>query len=191
MAAMKYFIPIILGTVRAGRRSEHVARYVSEKMTRRPEVETKLIDIRELDLPMDDEGEPLKERNTGYRDDIIRADAIVIVAPEYNHGYPGSLKRALDILYDEYQNKAVGIIGVSAGQAGGARMIEALLPVLRELGLVVSDEDMRVPNVEDIFGDDGMPKDTKALDKRLVPFTERLVWLAATLRQGREQAKTS
>jgi NAD(P)H-dependent FMN reductase len=56
--------------------------------------------------------------------------------PEYNHSFPGLLKHVLDTNLKEYIHKAVGVCGVSAGPFGGARMIESLLPVLRELGLV-------------------------------------------------------
>jgi hypothetical protein len=67
---------------------------------------------------------------------VNRADALVIVAPEYNHGYPGLLKHVLDTNLKEYIHKAAGIVGVSAGIFGGARAIQNLIPVLRELGLV-------------------------------------------------------
>lgn len=66
----------------------------------------------------------------------MRADAFVLMAPEYNHGYPGLLKHVLDTNLKEYIHKAVGVCGVSAGNFGGTRVIENLLPVLRELGLV-------------------------------------------------------
>jgi hypothetical protein len=65
-----------------------------------------------------------------------RADALVVVSPEYNHGYSGLLKHVLDSCLKEYIHKAVGIVGVSAGPFGGARVIQNLLPVMRELGLV-------------------------------------------------------
>ena len=67
---------------------------------------------------------------------VSRSDGLIIVTPEYNHGYPGLLKHALDMNLKEYIHKAVGICGVSAGPSGGARVTEALLPVMRELGLV-------------------------------------------------------
>ena len=56
-----------------------------------------------------------------------RADALVIVAPEHNHGYPGPLKHVLDTNLKEYVHKAAGIVGVSAGVFGGARVIQNLI----------------------------------------------------------------
>ena len=49
-----------------------------------------------------------------------KADALVVVSPEYNHGYSGLLKHVLDSCLKEYIHKAVGIVGVSAGPFGGS-----------------------------------------------------------------------
>ena len=83
---------------------------------------------------MDDAGEALKDSQ--FCATVERADGLIIVAPEYNHSFPGLLKHVLDTNLKEYIHKAVGVCGVSAGPFGGARMIQSLVPVLRELGLV-------------------------------------------------------
>src|SRR5437660_2635418 len=127
------FIPIILGTARQGRQSENVAHFVFEQTKKRADVETELIDVRELPMRLDDAGEQMKDAT--FSATIERCDGIILVVPEYNHGYPGLLKHALDMNLKEYVHKAVGICGISAGPSGGARVIEGLLPVMRELGL--------------------------------------------------------
>src|SRR2546421_9026228 len=127
------FIPVILGTARRGRRSEHAARFVFEQTKRRADIETELIDVCKLPMKLDDAGEQMKDPK--FSATIQRCDGLIIVTPEYNHGYPGLLKHALDMNLEEYIHKAVGICGVSAGQFGGTRGVEGLLPVLRELGL--------------------------------------------------------
>jgi NAD(P)H-dependent FMN reductase len=71
-----------------------------------------------------------------------RADGLVIVSPEYNHGYPGALKSVLDLLLKEYIHKSVAFAGVSAGPWGGTRVIEAMLPIARELGLTATFTDL-------------------------------------------------
>src|SRR2546430_15014963 len=119
----KLFIPILLGTVRQNRESEKVAKLLFAKVSVHPEIETVLLDPRAMNLPMDDEGENLKFKNPQYRNAIMRADGLIIVSPEYNHGYPGSLKRTLDILLKEYIHKAVALVGVSSGSWGGTRVI--------------------------------------------------------------------
>ena len=85
-------------------------------------------------LPVDDAGEAIK--STAFSAAIAAADGLVIVAPEYNHSFPGLLKHALDSCLSEYIHKAVGLVGVSAGPFAGIRVIQSLLPVMRELGLV-------------------------------------------------------
>src|SRR5207253_5327895 len=140
------FIPLILGTAREGRQSENVARFVFEQTKKRADVETELIDVRKLPMRLDDAGEQMKD--AAFSATIERCDGIILVVPEYNHGYPGLLKHALDMNLKEYFHKAVGICGVSAGPVGGARVIEVLLPVGRELGLVASFEDVQFGKVQ-------------------------------------------
>src|SRR5215218_1648309 len=147
------YIPVILGTARKGRASENVARFMLGEVQKHEGVETELIDIRDLDLSMDDEGEAVKDAR--FSGQMSRADALVIVVPEYNHGYPGLLKHALDSNLKEYIHKAVGICGVSAGGFGGTRVIENLLPVMRELGLVTIFWDINFSAAQKLFDESG------------------------------------
>lgn len=181
----KLYIPIILGTRRAGRESEKVANLILSEMQKHDEIETELFDVRDFDLPMDDEGTSLREANPKWRDSIIRADGLVIIAPEYNHSFPGSLKMALDTILEEYVHKAVGLVGVSAGFMGGARGIESLVPVVRELGLAVTFSDLYFPKVHDSFNEDGSPKD-EGVYKRIGTFLDELLFMSKSLRWGRE-----
>ena len=177
------FIPLILGTAREGRQSENVARFVFEQTKKRADVETELIDVRELPMKLDDAGEQMKDPK--FSAAIERCDGLIIVTPEYNHGYPGLLKHALDMNLKEYIHKAVGICGVSAGPFGGARVIEGLLPVMRELGLVAIFEDVNFGSVAKIFDDQGNLLDQNYV-RRLDKFLNELVWMARVLRHGRE-----
>src|SRR6201987_417026 len=147
------FIPVILGTARQGRESEHVARFVLEQTKRRAGVEAELIDVRNLPMRLDDAGEQMKD--AAFSATVERCDGLILVTPEYNHGYPGLLKHALDMNLNEYIHKAVGICGVSAGPFGGARVIEALLPVMRELGLVTIFWDVNFGRIGSLFDERG------------------------------------
>src|SRR6266446_6586395 len=106
------FLPVILGTARQGRLSEHAARFVSEQVSQRPDMKTELIDIRTLRLSLDDAGEALKDPQ--FSATVSRADGLILVVPEYNHSFPGLLKHVLDSNLKEYVHKAVGVCGVSA-----------------------------------------------------------------------------
>ena len=178
------FIPLILGTSRQGRRSEAAANFVFAEMQKRTEIETQLIDIRELPLRLDDAGEQIKDAN--FSATVRRADALVLVVPEYNHGYPGLLKHALDTNLEEYIHKAVGICGVSAGVVGGARVIENLLPVMRELRLVTIFNDVNFGRVQTLFDESGKLLDENYV-RRVDAFLQELIWMARVLRYGREK----
>ena len=114
-----------------------------------------------------------------------RADALIIVAPEYNHGYPGLLKHVLDTNLHEYVHKAIGVVGVSAGIFGGARVIQNLIPVVRELGLVQIFWDVNFTTVGSRFDKNGKLIDESFLP-RIEKFLDELIWMAETLRYGRE-----
>ena len=177
------FIPVVLGTVRKGSASENVARFVFEEVSKREGVKTELIDLRGMQIAVDDAGEAIKDAK--FSATVARADGLVLVAPEYNHGYPGMLKHVLDSNLKEYIHKAVGICGVSAGGFGGTRMIENLLPVLRELGLVTIFWDGNFSGAQKLFDSDG-----KLLDQshvaRIDKFLGELIWMSKVLRHGRE-----
>jgi len=177
------FIPVILGTPRQGRYSEHVARFVLGEVARREGVVTELIDIREMQFSTLDAGEAIKDAH--FSETAMRADAFIIVAPEYNHGYPGLLKHVLDSNLKEYIHKAVGICGVSAGPFGGTRVTENLLPVMRELGLVTIFWDGNFSSVQKAFDQDGQLIET-AYERRIDKFIKELIWMAKVLRYGRE-----
>ncbi len=181
----RLFLPIILGTPRKVRASEYVARWVFAKMQERSEIEAQYFDVRDFDLPRDDYGTEIGEQFPEWRDAIIRADGLVIVTPEYNHGYPGALKSVLDLLLKEYIHKAVAFVGVSAGPWGGTRVIEACVPMVRELGLAVTFTDLNFPQAGSKFDEDGNLLDA-AYEKRIDGFLDELVWVAATLRWGRQ-----
>jgi NAD(P)H-dependent FMN reductase len=154
------------------------------EMAKRRGVETELIDIASVSLRTDDAGEAIKDRS--FADRMDRSDALVVVSPEYNHGYCGLLKHVLDSCLKEYVHKAVGIAGVSAGPFGGTRGIQDLVPVMRELGLVTIFWDVNFTNVGKVFDSEGSLLDSSFLP-RIDKFLKELIWMAKTLRYGREQ----
>src|ERR1700746_2714914 len=178
------FARVILGTSRQGRASEHAAAFVVDHVSKRPDIRTELIDIRNIRLSIDDAGEALKDPK--FSKTVNDADALIFVVPEYNHSFPGLLKHVLDTNLKEYIHKAGGVCGVSAGPFGGARMIESLLPVLRELGLVTIFWDVYFGTAGKLF-DSATGKITDpAYSRRVEKFLNELVWMARALRHARE-----
>src|SRR4030095_15417781 len=178
------FLPVILGTARQGRLSEHAARFVFEEVSRRPDMTTELIDIRKLRFSSEDAGEAIKDAQ--FSATVSRADGLILVAPEYNHSFPALLKHVLDRTLKEYVHKAAGVCGVSAGPFGGARMIQSLVPVLRELGLVTIFSDVYFGTAGRLFD----PASGKITDPAYAPrvnkFLNELVWMSRALRHRRE-----
>jgi NAD(P)H-dependent FMN reductase len=178
------FLPVVIGTPRQGRLTEPAANFVFGEVSKRSDIDTELIDIRKIAIRMDNAGEALKDSE--FSATVIRADGLILVVPEYNHSFPGLLKHVLDTNLKEYVHKAVGVCGVSAGPFGGARMIESLLPVLRELGLVTIFWDVYFGTAGKLF-DSATGKITDpAYNRRVEKFLNELVWMARALRHARE-----
>jgi len=178
------FLPVVIGTPRQGRLTEPAANFVFGEVSKRSDIDTELIDIRKIPIRMDDAGEALKDSE--FSATVARADGLILVVPEYNHSFPGLLKHVLDTNLEEYVHKAVGVCGVSAGPFGGARMIESLLPVLRELGLVTIFWDVYFGTAGKLF-DSATGKITDpAYSLRVEKVRNQLVWMARALRHSRE-----
>jgi NAD(P)H-dependent FMN reductase len=130
-------VGVILGSTRPGRRGEAVARWVMKEAGRRSDAEFELIDLADHPLPHMDEplppsmGQYQNAHTQEWAATIGRFDGFVFVTPEYNHGTSGVLKNAIDFLYAEWNNKAMGV--VSYGTVGGARAAEHLRLVAGEL----------------------------------------------------------
>jgi len=178
------FLPVIIGTPRQGRLTEPAANFVFSEVSRRGDIETELVDIRKIPLRLDDAGEALKDGH--FSATVARADGLILVVPEYNHSFPGLLKHVLDTNLKEYIHKAVGVCGVSAGPFGGARMIQSLVPVLRELGLVTIFWDVYFGTAGKLFDPATGNITDPAYIGRVEKFLNELVWMARVLRYGRE-----
>jgi NAD(P)H-dependent FMN reductase len=176
-------IPVILGTVRKGRASAHAARLFTDLLNRRAGVRSALIDIASVPMSVDDAGESIKD--AAFSAAMTAADGLLIVTPEYNHSFPGLLKHVLDSCLSEYIHKAVGIVGVSAGPFAGTRVVQSLLPVMREIGLVTIFWDVNIGTVGKVFAGDGRLLD-EAVVHRSDRFIRELIWMSKTLRHGRE-----
>ncbi|MDP3771759.1 MAG: NADPH-dependent FMN reductase [bacterium] len=177
------FIPLILGTAREGRRSEHVARFILKAVERYGGITTELIDVRDyLFTRTDDTGE--SDMAKRYREKITRADGLIIVSPEYNHGYPGELKLLLDSAYDEYAHKPVGVCGVSSGQMGGDRMMEQLRLILIDFALVPIKSAIYFPYIKTLFRDGEITD--PSFTERVKKFLDELVWFASALKAARQ-----
>ena len=192
MVEEKLFIPLLLGTNRAGSNTEKAARWLLGEVEKRDDIETKVFDAHTFAFPKNDCCQAIADTFPEYREAISRSDALMIIAPEYNHGYSGALKSMLDLLAPkEYMHRAVALSGVSAGILGGARMIEQLSLVCRELGLVVTKRDLLFANAREAFSEDGSYKNADEQRGRVKIYLDELVWMARALKWGRENLENS
>lgn len=178
-------IALLVGTVRAKRESIKAAHYIADYAKNIEGVELTLVDPQSLMLV--DEGEDVKDPT--YSEITKNADAFIIVTPEYNHGYPSSLKRMLDSEYKNYHRKPVALVGVSSGSWGGVRVCEQLLPVTHRLGMVNIHPELYFPSIQDKFNEDGSLKSeyTEQYAKNTQQLYEELVWFARLLKSAKER----
>ena len=175
------FIPIILGTARQGRYSEKVSEFMRKELVCFG-LKSEVVDVRDFRLHATDRSQALLPAQR-LAEKVTGADALIIVSPEYNHGYPGELKLMLDMLYEQYFNKPVGFCGVSMGDLGGARVVEQLRQVAIELHMVPIREALYFSNVRTLFDDEDMINDVSYHERSQV-YLDELTMYAHVLRAG-------
>lgn len=167
-------VPIVLGTAREGRMSEHVAKLLLAK-AKEAGLDSKIIDVRDYRLvATDNTGDP--EPAKKWAGVVAEADGFIFVVPEYNHSYPGELKMMLDMLYKEYAGKKAAVCGVSAGNFGGARAVELTNLLLVTLGFIPAQYSMNVFSVNQVFDESGNLKD-ESYQKKAEQFLESFIKL--------------
>jgi NAD(P)H-dependent FMN reductase len=187
-----FYIPIICGSTRRDRQSIKVAKFVLARLQRRPNAQTELLDLLELNFPIMEErlhrrdDPPPGVREFGEK--IGRADAVIIVSPEYNNGYPGVLKNALDYLLPEYERKPIGIATVSAGGHGGITCLAQLRLVAIGAGAFPIPENLSVSHVHASFNDDGTPNDPH-YEEQATAFLDDVLWFADAISDKKAKDK--
>ena len=178
-------IAVLAGTTRIQRESIHAARLVAKLGGAIDEVEIKFVDPSELDFPHD--GNDPEGKDPRYTAITEWADAFFIVTPEYNHSFPGSLKRMLDSELANYVHKPVALAGASSGHWGGVRAVEALVSSVREMGLVVTSSQLYFPNVADLFEAGELKHEhAEGYIKSIRAAYSELIWMSMSLRWGRD-----
>jgi NAD(P)H-dependent FMN reductase len=176
-------IAIVVASTREGRVGSGVARWFARQCRRMDDVEVDLIEVAELGLPgalspgRDPAVEPWAAR-------IACADAVVVVTPEYNHGYPASLKHAVDLLHAEWHAKPVGFVSYG-GVSGGLRAVEQLRQVFAELHTVTIRNTVSFAEVWGQLDAAGEPRDAPACTGAAAALLAQLTWWATALRAAR------
>jgi NAD(P)H-dependent FMN reductase len=174
-------IAIVIASVRDGRKSDRVAIYFKRLLESQYALEVELLDLKEYNFPVFEERlsmqkKPL-EKAVQFAEKIKNVQGVLIVTPEYNGGYPASLKNVIDLLYKEWKRKPIAISTVSAGDFGGSQVITSLLFTLWKIGAWVAPVTFPVPKVDTAFDEQGQPKDTEGTHKRATAFVEELLYI--------------
>ncbi len=187
---MPLSVPVILGTTREGNRTQRVARFATDVLDARDDIEPRLYDASQL--PFGDvearvwEMDPQPDAVTVFVDAMRAADGFVLVTPEYNHGYPGALKNVLDHLYDAWNRKPFGLV-TTGGSSGGIRAEEQLIQVITGgLGGVVVPASVNVHRVADVVHEDGSIEDPETWTRRVDRMAAELVAYAEAMADVRE-----
>ena len=176
-------LAVIVGSTREGRVGSTVARWFVDRALQRDDVELDVIDLVDVELPS---VMPTRRGDAvaSYAARIDRADAYVIVTPEYNHGYPAALKNAIDLAHGEWRNKAAGFVSYG-GMAGGLRAVEQLRQVFAELHVATVRDGVSFHMVGGRFDEQGQPYDPEGCGLAATTMLDQLVWWASALRTAR------
>jgi NAD(P)H-dependent FMN reductase len=184
-------IGVILASTRQGRRGEAYAKWIQEILGQRAGVEIELLDLREYRLPAYEQAEMPPSVETKYTDDTLRRwsekihgmDGYVIVTPEYNHGYPGQLKNAIDHVHTGWWYKPISFVSYG-GTANGARAVEQLRSVTIEVRMVPVRSEVNIRLIGLQADEAGRPTDP-LYGKLANGMIDQLLWWARVAKDGR------
>ncbi len=193
--ANKLKVIVILGSTREGRFSERPAEWLMQELAKRTDIDAEMLDLRDYPMPFFNETETPSYKQKPYSDpavikwtaQIADGEAFIVIAPEYNRGYPAVLKNALDYVYQEWNNKPISF--VSYGSALGARSVEQLRLVAVELQMAPIRNALHMPY--DVVMAIGAGKPDAAVfgpfTEKLNGLVEQLIWWGNALKAGREK----
>ncbi|MGH3768410.1 MAG: NADPH-dependent FMN reductase [Pseudonocardiaceae bacterium] len=171
--ALGFSLAVIVGSVRQGRFGPVVADWFIGQAKQRDDVSVDVIDLADGPIP-----------SHHFASRIGAADAFVVITPEYNHGYPGPLKSAIDSVGPEWHAKPVGFI-CYGGRSGGLRAVEQLRVVFAELHTVTVRETVSFHGASERFDQCGVPREAEAANTAARILLDQLAWWASTLREAR------
>ncbi len=173
-------ILIISSSVRVGRKSHNVSLYFQNYLTENKLASTEIIDLKAYNFPI---FEGTLKTLTHPAEDVLEfaakiksSDGIIIVTPEYNGSYPASLKNVIDLLYEEWRHKPIGIATVSSGPFGGSQAMVALQFTLWKMMAWTIPAMFSVPTVDKAYDEEGKALDKAKSDQLAAIFIKELLW---------------
>jgi NAD(P)H-dependent FMN reductase len=183
---------IIIASTRPGRGGWPVAQWFIEVAIEHGGFEVGVIDLAEMKLPLLDEpNHPRLRQYTNphthqWSEQVDAADAFVFITPEYNHGYPASLKNAIDYLHHEWRYKPVGFVSYG-GVAAGTRSVEQLQQVVTAVKLMPLIEQVNIPFYQQFIDEEGVLQPNDVMQQAAGAMLDQLVRVEALLRPMHEE----
>jgi NAD(P)H-dependent FMN reductase len=180
-------LAIVIGSTRPGRVGPRFAEWFRERAVAHGGFDVELIDLAEVNLPLLDEpNHPrLRQYVHGHTIEwsrtVERADAFVLVTPEYNFGYNAALKNAIDYLFHEWADKAVGFVSYG-GVAGGTRAVQQLKQVVTSLKMVPVVESVNIPFFSQFIDEAGVVRPSDSMARAADAMLDELLRVTALLR---------
>jgi NAD(P)H-dependent FMN reductase len=180
-------LAVITGSTRDGRFAPVVADWFAGQARMRADTDVDVIDLAEAWLPdvlPADDATELPQPVRDLQPWLARADAFVVVTPEYNHSFPAALKNAIDWFFDEWQAKPVGYVSYG-GVSGGLRAVEQLKLVFTELHATSVRTGVSFAGGSACFDADGRPLQPERCERAAKAMLDEIAWWADALRRQR------
>ncbi|MGK5673127.1 NADPH-dependent FMN reductase [Micromonospora sp. URMC 106] len=172
-------LAVIIGSTREGRAGDRVARWFVDRAERHHGLAVTVVDLADYDFPAGYPAEATPAMRS-FAEEVGRAEAFVVVTPEYNHSFPASLKQAIDYAYDEWQAKPVGFVSYGCGSFG-LHAVDQLRTVFTALHAVTMRDVVGV----DLLCGEPTPLATDQLRRAARVLLDQLCWWGLALRDGR------
>jgi len=173
-------IVIISSSVRNKRKSHRIALFFQQFVESRGYGKPEILDLKKYNFPL------FEERLSNMKDPepewlafanrVNRAEGVIIVTPEYNGGYPASLKNVIDFMYKRWHRKPLALVAVSDGQYGGTQVIQSLQFSLWKIGAWIVPARYHVSNVDTSYSEDGQSQNPELTDRLAGKFIDELMW---------------
>jgi NAD(P)H-dependent FMN reductase len=188
-------LTVIVGSIRPGRAGQPIAEWFIDLARAHGGFDVEVADLAEIRLPlMEEPNHPRLRQYTSqhtrdWSEMIDRSDAIVFVTPEYNYGYPATIKNAIDYLHQEWKDKPVGFVSYG-GIAAGTRAVQQLKQVLTTLKMVPVFESVNIP-FHAQFIRDGQFHANDVLEQAATAMLDELLRVSNALRPLRESTASA
>jgi NAD(P)H-dependent FMN reductase len=189
-------LTVVIASTRPGRAGLPIGQWFIGRAREHGAFDVEVADLAELNLPfLDEPNHPrlrqyTKKHTLDWSAIVDASDAFVFVTPEYNYGYPATLKNAIDFLHYEWMYKPVGFVSYG-GIAAGTRSVQQLKQVVTTLKMTPLFEAVNIPFHTQFMDDEGTVNANEVMEKASDAMLAELVRTEEALRPLRAATRES